>query len=141
MKRYFYLLFSSIIACNSNFQLQEGDLLFQDLDSSPLCDAIELVTPGYNGANLSHIGLIVVDNNNMKVLEATPPNVKLTEKGLIITRAEKPWVNLPLQAPVAKTRATPTPNRKSKEFITFSSSGNDRRAQIPRYFASAGQIP
>ena len=53
-------------------------MLFQDLDSSPLCDAIELVTPGYNGANLSHIGPIVYDDTQLKVLEAIPPKVMLT---------------------------------------------------------------
>jgi len=62
MKKYFYLLFTILISCTKNFKLQEGDLLFQDLDSSPLCNAIELVTPGYNGANFSHIGLVVLDN-------------------------------------------------------------------------------
>ena len=41
------------------FQLVLGDLLFQDLDSSPLCDAIELVTPGFENGNFSHIGLVV----------------------------------------------------------------------------------
>jgi len=66
-------------ACSNNFQLEEGDLLFQDLDSSPLCDAIELVTQGYNGANLSHIGLIISDNGELKVLEAIPPKVTLSK--------------------------------------------------------------
>ena len=79
MKKYFYLLFISILSCNTNFQLQEGDLLFQDLDSSPLCDAIELVTPGYKGANFSHVGLVVSDDGKLKVLEAIPPKVILTE--------------------------------------------------------------
>ena len=79
MKKYFYLLFISILSCNTNFQLQEGDLLFQDLDSSPLCDAIELVTPGYKGANFSHIGLVISNDGKLKVLEAIPPKVILTE--------------------------------------------------------------
>jgi len=79
MKKYFYLLFISILSCNTNFQLQEGDLLFQDLDSSPLCDAIELVTPGYKGANFSHIGLVISDDGKLKILEAIPPKVILTE--------------------------------------------------------------
>ena len=79
MKKYFYLLFISILSCNTNFQLQEGDLLFQDLVSSPLCDAIELVTKGYKGANLSHIGLIVSDDGKLKVLEAIPPRITLSE--------------------------------------------------------------
>ena len=78
MKKYFYLLFTILISCTKNFKLQEGDLLFQDLDSSPLCDAIELVTPGYNGANFSHIGLVVLDNDTLKVLEAIPPKVMIT---------------------------------------------------------------
>jgi hypothetical protein len=54
-------------------------LLFQDLDSSILCEAIESVTTGYRGANLSHVGIIISHNDTLKVLEATPPLVKLTE--------------------------------------------------------------
>ena len=78
MKNYFFIiLFYSILLSSclpkQKFELQEGDLLFQDLDSSPLCDAIELVTPGYKDANFSHIGLVVLDNDKLKVLEAIPP--------------------------------------------------------------------
>ena len=78
MKKYFYILFTySYFLYKQHFKLQEGDLLFQDLDSSPLCDAIELVTPGYNGANFSHIGLVVLENDTLKVLEAIPPKVMI----------------------------------------------------------------
>ena len=87
MKKYFYLLFTILISCTKNFKLQEGDLLFQDLDSSPLCDAIELVTPGYNGANFSHIGLVVLDNDTLKVLEAIPPKVIITNLDDFINRS------------------------------------------------------
>lgn len=87
MKKYFYLLFTILISCTKNFKLQEGDLLFQDLDSSPLCDAIELVTPGYNGANFSHIGLVVLDNDTLKVLEAIPPNVMISNLDDFINRS------------------------------------------------------
>lgn len=87
MKKYFYLLFTILLSCTKNFKLQEGDLLFQDLDSSPLCDAIELVTPGYNGANFSHIGLAVFDNDTLKVLEAIPPKVKLTNLDNFLNRS------------------------------------------------------
>ena len=84
MKNYFFiiLLYSFLLSsCLSKqkIELQEGDLLFQDLDSSPLCDAIELVTPGYKDANFSHIGLVVLDNDTLKVLEAIPPKVVLTD--------------------------------------------------------------
>ena len=87
MKKYFYLLLTILISCTKNFKLQEGDLLFQDLDSSPLCDAIELVTPGYKGANFSHIGLVVLDNDTLKVLEAIPPKVMTTDLGDFINRS------------------------------------------------------
>ena len=65
MKNWLVIYFCYVrLACinrsaQEDFQLQKGDFLFQDLDSSPLCDAIELVTPGYKGANFSHIGMVV----------------------------------------------------------------------------------
>jgi len=67
--KYIYLVFIFSISCNTNsnkeFLPQVGDILFQDLDSSPLCEAIETVTPGFNGGNFSHIGIVTeVGNNN-----------------------------------------------------------------------------
>lgn len=54
------IIFSSCVAeKEKEFQLQVGDFLFQDLDSSPLCEAIESVTPGYNNGNFSHVGIII----------------------------------------------------------------------------------
>ena len=94
MKNWFILFICFCIACGNNtnkedttFQLEVGDILFQDLDSSPLCDAIELVTPGYNGANFSHIGLIVSDNDTLKVLESIPPKVILTKLDDFLNRS------------------------------------------------------
>ncbi len=40
------------------FALEPGDLLFQDVDGGPLCEAIETVTSGCDGANLSHVGMV-----------------------------------------------------------------------------------
>ena len=63
MKIKVFFLSLLLISCGNNsndeFNLQIGDILFQDLDSSPLCDAIEKVTPGYNDYNFSHIGIVV----------------------------------------------------------------------------------
>lgn len=87
MKKWFFILTILLISCQKGFQLQEGDFLFQDLDSSPLCDAIELVTPGYNSANFSHIGLTVFDNDTMKVLEAISPKVTLTNLNVFLKRS------------------------------------------------------
>ena len=64
------ILFS--ISCHKNpqFNLKTGDLLFQDLDSSPLCDAIEKVTTGYKNLPISHIGIVLKLNNKTYVIEA-----------------------------------------------------------------------
>jgi len=90
-KRFLIILLYSILQSSclqeQKFQLQEGDLLFQDLDSSPLCDAIEMVTPGYQDANLSHIGLVVLENDTLKVLEAIPPKVILTDMKSFFSRS------------------------------------------------------
>ena len=113
MKKYFILLIGFCIACNNNqkenaFTPQVGDLLFQDLDSSPLCDAIELVTPGYKGGNFSHIGIVVGTNQpplptnpdevcedkyfydldqDVKVLEALPGGVQITNIDSFLNRS------------------------------------------------------
>ena len=92
MKNYLFtiLLYSLILSSclpKQKFELQEGDLLFQDLDSSPVCDAIELVTPGYKDANFSHIGLVILDNDTLKVLEAIPPKVVLTDMKSFFNRS------------------------------------------------------
>tara|TARA_B110000003_G_scaffold123344_1_gene125754 strand:- start:160 stop:846 length:687 start_codon:yes stop_codon:yes gene_type:complete len=87
MKKYIYIILISFYSCTSSFTLNEGDLLFQDLDSSPLCEAIEMVTPGYQEADLSHVGLIVSDKGELKVLEAIPPKVKLTKINDFLSRS------------------------------------------------------
>ena len=92
MKNHLFIILIYSILLSSclpkqKFELQEGDLLFQDLDSSPLCDAIELVTPGYKDANFSHIGLVVLDNDTLKVLEAIPPKVVLTDMKSFFNRS------------------------------------------------------
>ena len=87
MKKYYFILLIILVSCSSKFELKEGDLLFQDLDSSPLCDAIELVTPGYNEANFSHIGLVVLINDTLKILEAIPPKVMLTNLDDFLNRS------------------------------------------------------
>ena len=73
----FYFLFFILIAVlnfsctnNNTFLPKNGDLLFQDLDSSPLCDGIEKVTKGINNQNFSHIGIVIMRNNQHYVLEA-----------------------------------------------------------------------
>ena len=50
--------------CSSIFTLQAqefkaGDLIFQDLQCGPLCDAINAVTKGYQGKDFSHVAIVV----------------------------------------------------------------------------------
>jgi hypothetical protein len=63
----------------SHFQLQNGDILFQDLDCGAICDAIETVTSGIYGARFSHVGVVILDKEGRpNVLEAYTEGVALT---------------------------------------------------------------
>jgi hypothetical protein len=63
-----------------NFEtLQEGDLLFQDLNCGELCDAIEAVTEGVNGKNFSHCAMVVKINDSLKVVEAIGDKVQVNK--------------------------------------------------------------
>ena len=81
MKRYLilitFLLF--LVKKVKNLFNYKRRLAISDLDSSPLCDAIETVTPGYKNANFSHIGIIIeldesiktsYKHDNVRVLES-----------------------------------------------------------------------
>jgi len=106
MKNWIILFSLFCIACGNNttkenttFQLEVGDILFQDLDSSPLCDAIELVTPGFENGNFSHIGLVVEigdlfclnpeynPENHIRVLESLPGGVITTRLDSFLMRS------------------------------------------------------
>jgi len=58
---------------------KEGDIIFQDLDSSPLCGAIEEVTPGIFNQNFSHVGLIISIENKFKIIESFSNGVKIID--------------------------------------------------------------
>ncbi len=65
-----------------------GDLLFQDLDSGVLCDAIEQVTTGYDGTNLSHVGLVAKDaHQGLVVIEAVSAGVVATPLYTFLARS------------------------------------------------------
>lgn len=66
--------------------LRPGDILFQDLDCGPLCDAIEAVTEGAGGRDFSHCGLVVPCGDSLCVLEAIGQSVRITPLKTFITR-------------------------------------------------------
>ena len=71
-----------------SFHLKEGDLLFQDSDCGPFCEAIEKVTIGVNHAKFSHIGLVVKNQNGeLVVLEAISKGVIETPVRSFLTRS------------------------------------------------------
>ncbi len=72
----------------NDFELQEGDLLFQDSDCGAFCDAIEAVTQGVDGYDFSHVGLVMKsDDGTLKVMEAITKGVVLTELDSFLNRS------------------------------------------------------
>jgi hypothetical protein len=70
------LLFAIQIETKDSFKLKVGDLLFQDSDCGPFCDAVEKVTFGINRAKFSHIGLVIANQaGELVVLEAISQGV------------------------------------------------------------------
>jgi hypothetical protein len=85
---FFFITISSLTAtgCSNTpvnspsapiINLQEGDLLFQDLNCGELCDAIEAVTEGVNGKDFSHCAMVVRINDTLKVVEAIGDKVQV----------------------------------------------------------------
>jgi hypothetical protein len=73
------------------FTPKTGDLLFKDVDCGPLCDAIEDVTTGYQGANLSHVGIAAQDaNGRLVVIEAVSKGVVATDLQAFLSRGTEP---------------------------------------------------
>jgi len=73
---------------SSSFVLQEGDLLFQDSDCGPFCEAIETVTEGFEGSNLSHIGMVITaEDDDLAVIEAIGEGVVITSIDKFLSRS------------------------------------------------------
>lgn len=87
----FFLGITSVFAQNK-VQLQDGDLLFQDMDCGPLCDAIEAVTEGYNGNDFSHMGMVYHKNDTIYIIEAAGNAVRLTTLGKFSKNTKKPML-------------------------------------------------
>jgi len=73
---------------SDNLALQPGDLLFQDLESGPLSDAIERVTTGFQGAKFSHMGVVAPDEHGrLAVIEAVSSGVEVTPLETFLARS------------------------------------------------------
>lgn len=70
--------------------LQNGDLMFQSINCGPLCEAINQVTEGYKGLDFNHMGMVVIKDNNVYVLEASGSEVKLTAYDDFLKKTNEP---------------------------------------------------
>ncbi|MCL4695244.1 MAG: hypothetical protein KJ060_22365 [Candidatus Hydrogenedentes bacterium] len=62
--------------------------MFQDIDCGPLCDAIETVTRGIDGAHFSHVGIVsTVDGTEPLILEAVSAGVVKTPLSTFLDRS------------------------------------------------------
>jgi hypothetical protein len=99
----FLLLISTGAFAQQKIQLQDGDLIFQDMDCGPLCDAIKAVTEGYKGNDFSHMGMVYHRNDTIFIIEAAGKAVRLntlenfsknTGKVMFIGRVKKQYNSL-----------------------------------------------
>ncbi len=84
-------------------QLKTGDLIFQKMDCGELCDAIHAVTVGYQGNDFSHLGLVLIENDSIFIIEAAGNSVrkvtltafsKNTKTTMFIGRVKPKYENL-----------------------------------------------
>ncbi len=79
-----------VTSCNNSgekFFPKDGDLLFQDLDCGQLCDAIEKVTDGYRHYDISHVGIVNIENDSIFVIEANGKGVVKTPLDEFLNRS------------------------------------------------------
>jgi len=75
---------------NPEFRPATGDLIFLDLDCFAGCDAIETVKPGFRGARISHVGIFLEVDGTPYLIEAFPPEVRLTPLRVYLRRSLDP---------------------------------------------------
>ena len=95
MNRYilFFLILFFFSCSKQSFQV--GDIFFQDLDCGPPCQAIEAVTSGYQGAQLSHCAIITsvgTSNHDTILTEAIGETVTQTTLHDFLNRSNKVFV-------------------------------------------------
>ena len=68
--------------------MKHGDLVFSQIGSDS--NAISAVTEGFKGARVNHMGVIVENTKGLFVLEAFPPEVRVTQLDVFLRRAADP---------------------------------------------------
>lgn len=78
-KIFLLLFFFSNVIYAQDFELQNGDLIFQEACGSNLGNSIKQVTSSIDNYEFTHVGIVCIDDkDSIFVLEATHPEVVLT---------------------------------------------------------------
>jgi hypothetical protein len=88
--RILLLILFGFSSLSAQVKLQDGDLIFQDMDCGPLCDAIEAVTEGYEGNDFSHMGMVYHRNDTVFIIEAAGKAVRLNTLANFSKNTQKP---------------------------------------------------
>jgi len=88
------IFFITLLLCSLNFILAQqifrhGDLLFQQLNCGDFCEAINIVTPAYQGKHYNHVGIVTRTDSGLYVLEAISKGVVLTTMDSFLRRTDK----------------------------------------------------
>lgn len=78
MTRIFLFCLFSTLSFAQNVKLKTGDIIIQSMNCGPLCEAINEVTEGYQRKDFSHLGLVLIQNDSIYIIEAGGKEVKLT---------------------------------------------------------------
>lgn len=66
-------------------EAQHGDFIFTQIGSDH--NAISAVTEGYRGARVNHVGVVLENNKGTFILEAFPPEVRVTQVEVFLRRS------------------------------------------------------
>ena len=83
------LLLTIALSAQKPFDLKTGDILFQTNKArTSFVKAIENVTTSLDDLNFSHVGVVLVEDGQVFVLEATQPNVCKTPLAKFLKQAK-----------------------------------------------------
>lgn len=75
-----------LILLQIQFNFQEGDLLFQDCQCGPICEAIEDVNEEGDQRRFSHMAIVISDSGSLKVIEANTAGVRKVHLDSFLSR-------------------------------------------------------
>lgn len=88
----FFIFYVSLFLKQPQISFQQGDIFFQDLDCGPPCEAIEAVTQGYKGSQLSHCAIVTAVGPSYEEIiltEAIGDSVVETSLEQFLNRSDK----------------------------------------------------